>query len=118
MRVPWDGSGWGSGPSPIRPPDKVEAAASVGLFLAVQQGAGVLSSELILSLRFGRNSGHDNYLGSGWSDGEDGYRWMTGERSALWRDNPGSGGLANPRTERIEPMQAYPGSALLADGPQ
>ncbi len=50
-----------------------------------------MSSELVLSLRFGRNSGDANYLGPGWSADEDGYRWMTGDRSELWLEYPGSG---------------------------
>ena len=50
-----------------------------------------MSSELVLSLRFGRDSGDTNYLGSGWSGGEDGYRWMIGERSELWLECPGAG---------------------------
>lgn len=50
-----------------------------------------MSCELLLSLRFGRNSGDANYLGSGWSGDEDGYRWMIGERSELWLEWFGSG---------------------------
>jgi hypothetical protein len=50
-----------------------------------------LSSELVLSVRFGRDSGDANYLGPGWSAGEDGYRWMIGERSELWLECPGAG---------------------------
>lgn len=50
-----------------------------------------MSCELLLSLRFGRNSDDANYLGLGWSGGEDGFRWMTGGRSELWLDWPGAG---------------------------
>ena len=50
-----------------------------------------MSSELVLNLRFGHNSGDANYLGPGWSAGENGYRWMIGERSELWLECPGSG---------------------------
>jgi len=50
-----------------------------------------LSSELVLGLRFGRDSGDANYLGLGWSGDEDGYRWMTGEWSEVWLDDPGPG---------------------------
>lgn len=50
-----------------------------------------MSSELILSLGFGRNSGDANYLGPGWSGDEGGYRWMVGERSELWFECPWPG---------------------------
>jgi hypothetical protein len=50
-----------------------------------------LSSELVLNLRFGRDSGDANYLGVGWSGDEDGYRWMTGEWTELWLEYPGPG---------------------------
>jgi len=50
-----------------------------------------LSSELVLGLRFGRDSGDANYLGLGWSGDEDGYRWMTGEWSEVWLEDPGPG---------------------------
>jgi hypothetical protein len=51
-----------------------------------------LPSELVLGLRFGRDSGDANYLGLGWSGDEDGYRWMTGEWSELWLESPGPPG--------------------------
>ena len=50
-----------------------------------------MSSELLLSLRFGRDSGDANYLGLGWSGDEDGYRWTTGAWSELWLERPGAG---------------------------
>lgn len=50
-----------------------------------------MSSELVLNLAFGRNSGDANYLGFGWSGDEDGFRWMVGEWSELWLECPGPG---------------------------
>ncbi len=50
-----------------------------------------MTTDLTLSLHFGLNSGDANYLGTGWSGDEDGYRWMIGEQSELWLEYPGPG---------------------------
>ena len=43
--------------------------------------------EQALALEFGRAGNAGNYLGDGWSDGEDGFRWMVGASSDLWLEH-------------------------------
>jgi hypothetical protein len=40
--------------------------------------------EMVATLEFGRGGNAEQYLGAGWSVGEDGHRWMTGQHSELW----------------------------------
>lgn len=60
------------------------------------------------AIRFGGDGNDRNYLGSGWSGDEPGYRWMVGERSELWLEHPGPGTayvldlLIEPFTHRPE----------------
>lgn len=42
-------------------------------------------------LHFGIGQDDENYLGSGWSLPELGQRWMIGQQSELWLENPGAG---------------------------
>jgi hypothetical protein len=46
--------------------------------------------EALLALDFGRGGNAETHLGAGWSTGEDGFRWMVGETSDLWLENPGA----------------------------
>jgi hypothetical protein len=57
----------------------------------VEQRNKALHSELVLAIEFGRGGSEANHLGAGWSPPEDGFRWMVGEESELWLDNPGPG---------------------------
>ncbi|HTW71347.1 MAG TPA: hypothetical protein VME47_15785 [Acetobacteraceae bacterium] len=50
-----------------------------------------MPAELLQDVIFGIGSGDENYLGSGWSPAEDGFRWMIGTESDLWLSNPGPG---------------------------
>ena len=50
-----------------------------------------MAAELLQDIRFGLESGDENYLGSGWSAAEKGFRWMIGSESELWLNNPGAG---------------------------
>lgn len=43
------------------------------------------------SIDFGQDGDDACYLGAGWSAAEPGYRWMIGEESELWLENPGEG---------------------------
>src|SRR6185437_9486841 len=47
--------------------------------------------ERILTLTFGEEGNETNYLGIGWSGNEPGARWMVGQGSELWLENPGPG---------------------------
>ncbi len=47
--------------------------------------------ERILTLSFGATGNEANHLGVGWLADESGYRWMTGQASELWVENPGPG---------------------------
>lgn len=49
------------------------------------------SARRMQAIRFGGEGNDRNYLGSGWSGDEPGYRWMVGERSELWLEHPGPG---------------------------
>lgn len=44
----------------------------------------------VLALEFGQGGNAATHLGVGWSGGESGFRWMVGDASDLWLENPGS----------------------------
>ncbi|HEY1935133.1 MAG TPA: hypothetical protein VGG99_24270 [Acetobacteraceae bacterium] len=46
--------------------------------------------EALLALEFGQGGNAETHLGFGWSTGEDGFRWMVGDASDLWLENPGT----------------------------
>jgi hypothetical protein len=48
--------------------------------------------ESLLHLRFGAEGNATHYLGAGWSAGEPDGRWMIGQGTELWLENPGPGG--------------------------
>ena len=45
--------------------------------------------EWILTLSFGSGGNAENYLGGGWSGAEPDSRWMIGQASEIWLENPG-----------------------------
>jgi hypothetical protein len=47
--------------------------------------------DVALELRFGSDGNSASHLGPGWSEGEDGFRWMVGAESDLWFEHPGPG---------------------------
>ena len=70
--------------------------------------------ERILTLSFGESGNEATYLGSGWSGNEPGHRWMIGQTSEIWLENPGPGhdlileldtnvlaGAPGPQTQRL-----------------
>ncbi len=50
-----------------------------------------MTSELVQKIAFGAQGDDANYIGAGWSGAELGYRWMVGEASEIWLENPGPG---------------------------
>lgn len=44
--------------------------------------------DVVLNLDFGRGGNAETHLGSGWSVGEAGYRWMLDQISELWLERP------------------------------
>ena len=50
-----------------------------------------MAADLLQDIKFGLESGDENYLGTGWSPAEQGFRWMVGTESELWLSNPGAG---------------------------
>jgi hypothetical protein len=60
-------------------------------------GAGVgsaFAAGALQDIRFGRGGNDRNYLGAGWSADENGWRWMTGERSEVIFSHPPDGAPA------------------------
>ena len=47
--------------------------------------------ERLLTLTFGKDGNEATHIGNGWSGDEPGCRWMIGQASELWLNNPGPG---------------------------